>query len=173
LEIMPLHFQIFNLKTLLRGKRHGLAMPIFAPTSISRGTLDGHGHGSPSPLSAVFPVSLVLATPSSYPHSFVTDSASASVSARAASYDPAEGAQRQGAGAQDDPHAAPSSYIAHSAFGGIGAVLLLALKAGMPVREGGRDVRLLGGGVFEWGEWGFYFVCFYSSVLAFFFGVFF
>jgi hypothetical protein len=120
---------------------------LFAPSSISRATLDGHGHGhgSPSPLSAVFPASLLLSLPpSSSPPSSSADSASAA----------SQAAQAQGAGAQpqDDPHAAPSSYITHGALGGIGAVLLRALKAGMPVWERGGDVRLLGGEfVFEWG----------------------
>ncbi|KAJ7168564.1 hypothetical protein C8R46DRAFT_1217962 [Mycena filopes] len=51
-----------------------------------------------------------------------------------------------------DPDAAPTSYITHSALGGVGAVLLRALRAGMPVWERGGDVRLLGGEfVFEVG----------------------
>ncbi len=62
--------------------------------------------------------------------------------------------------ARKTTHADPSSYITHGALGGIGAVLLRALKAGMLVweRERGRDVRLLGllgEFVFEWGEWDF------------------
>jgi hypothetical protein len=119
------------------------ASPPFSPfSSISRGTT---GHGSPSPLSAVFPASLLFAHPadSSPPSSSVSDCASASACAHAASHPQpqlAEGAQ----GAQDD-HAAPSSYITRGALGGIGAVLLRALKARMPVWERGGDVRLLGG----------------------------
>jgi hypothetical protein len=53
--------------------------------------------------------------------------------------------------ARKTAHAAPSSYITHGALGGIGAVLLRALKAGMPVWERGGDVRMLGGSSFEWG----------------------
>ncbi|KAJ7158440.1 hypothetical protein C8R46DRAFT_1195021 [Mycena filopes] len=54
--------------------------------------------------------------------------------------------------ATSDPDAAPTSYITHSALGGVGAVLLRALRAGMPVWERGGDVRLLGGEfVFEVG----------------------
>ncbi|KAJ7804376.1 hypothetical protein B0H13DRAFT_630624 [Mycena leptocephala] len=50
---------------------------LFAPSSISRGTLDGHGHGSPSPLSAVFPTSLLFApTSTSSPPSSSADSRS-------------------------------------------------------------------------------------------------
>jgi hypothetical protein len=49
--------------------------------------------------------------------------------------------------ARKTTHAAPSSYIMHGALGGIGAVLLRALKVRMPVWERGGDVRLLGGGV--------------------------
>ncbi|KAJ7081800.1 hypothetical protein B0H15DRAFT_932805 [Mycena belliarum] len=51
-----------------------------------------------------------------------------------------------------DPHAAPESYVAHRTLAGVGAVLLRALRAGMPVWERGGDVRLLGGEfVFEVG----------------------
>ncbi|KAJ7909214.1 hypothetical protein B0H13DRAFT_1877965 [Mycena leptocephala] len=101
-----------------------LATLIFAP---ARGTLDGHGHGSPSPLSAVFPASLVLANPpSSSPPSSSADSASASAHA---TQDPLAPSQ-QGAGAQDDPHA-------HH--------VRIVLKAGCRREKEGGDVRLLGG----------------------------
>ncbi|KAJ7193960.1 hypothetical protein GGX14DRAFT_477066 [Mycena pura] len=44
-----------------------------------------------------------------------------------------------------DPHAAPASYITHGTVSGIGAVLLRALRAGLPVWERGGDIRVLGG----------------------------
>ncbi|KAJ6507799.1 hypothetical protein C8R47DRAFT_58574 [Mycena vitilis] len=51
-----------------------------------------------------------------------------------------------------DPHASPASYVTHGVLSGIGAVVMRALRAGMPVWERGGDVRLLGGEfVFEWG----------------------
>ncbi|KAJ7240776.1 hypothetical protein C8J57DRAFT_1245211 [Mycena rebaudengoi] len=50
-----------------------------------------------------------------------------------------------------DPLAAPASYITHSSLSGVGAVLLRALRSGMPVWARGGDIRLLGGEfVFEW-----------------------
>ncbi|KAJ7145117.1 hypothetical protein C8R43DRAFT_1012857, partial [Mycena crocata] len=48
-------------------------------------------------------------------------------------------------GQDADPHAAPASYIAHGVLAGVGAVVLRALRAGMPVWERGGDIRLLGG----------------------------
>ncbi|KAF7374490.1 hypothetical protein MSAN_00333400 [Mycena sanguinolenta] len=54
--------------------------------------------------------------------------------------------------AHDDPHAAPASYVTHGIVSGIGAVLLRALRTGMPVWERGGDIKLLGGEfVFECG----------------------
>jgi hypothetical protein len=54
----------------------------------------------------------------------------------------------------DDPHAAPATYVRHGMVSGIGAVLLRALRAGLPVWERGGDVRLLGGEfVFEAERW--------------------
>ncbi|KAJ7205338.1 hypothetical protein B0H12DRAFT_457222 [Mycena haematopus] len=44
-----------------------------------------------------------------------------------------------------DTHAAPASYVTHGTMSGIRAVLLRALRAGMPVWERGGDIRLLGG----------------------------
>ncbi|KAF7336915.1 hypothetical protein MVEN_02127800 [Mycena venus] len=56
-------------------------------------------------------------------------------------------------GGHDDSHAAPASYVTHGTVSGVGAVLLRALRAGMPVWERGGDVGLLGGEfVFEVGS---------------------
>ncbi|KAJ7812586.1 hypothetical protein B0H14DRAFT_3752399 [Mycena olivaceomarginata] len=53
----------------------------------------------------------------------------------------------------EDPHAALATYVRHGMVSGIGAVLLRALRAGLPVWERGGDVRLLGGEfVFEAGR---------------------
>ncbi|KAJ7442445.1 hypothetical protein FB451DRAFT_1414161 [Mycena latifolia] len=49
--------------------------------------------------------------------------------------------------APSDPHAAPHSYVAHRTLAGVGAVLLRALRAGMPLWERGGDIGVLGG---EW-----------------------
>jgi hypothetical protein len=103
---------------------------LFAPSSISRGTLDGHGHGSPSPLSAVFPTSLLFApTSTSSPPSSSADSAHTTSQVQPSSSShlfirtstsraPPRGSTRR-------------PVIVHHAR--IGAVLLRALKSGMPV----------------------------------------
>ncbi|KAF8176611.1 hypothetical protein K438DRAFT_1846481 [Mycena galopus ATCC 62051] len=73
-------------------------------------------------------------------------------SAETGSESPASGHADEHADEHDDPHAAPGSYVTHGTVSGIGAVLLRALRAGMPVWERGGDIRLLGGEfVFEWG----------------------
>ncbi|KAK7016366.1 hypothetical protein R3P38DRAFT_2994550 [Favolaschia claudopus] len=46
---------------------------------------------------------------------------------------------------QNDLHAEPASYVTHGIVSGLGAVILRALRAGMPMWGRGGDVRLLGG----------------------------
>jgi hypothetical protein len=135
----------------------------FSPFScISRGTT---GYG-PRVALAVFPPSLLFAGPanSSSPSSSA-DSASISQGPRQL----AEGAQGQGAGAQD-PHAALSSYITHGALGGIGA----RAEGGDVGVGAGWGCEALGGSLcLRGGEWGFlisFFLSFCSShLLSFFF----
>ncbi|KAJ7916975.1 hypothetical protein B0H13DRAFT_2269646 [Mycena leptocephala] len=120
---MPVFAPPVKARTRRKEVAAAASPPFSSFSSISRGTT---GHGSPSPLSAVFLASLVPTSASSAPHSSSADSAH---TASRAQPQLAEGAQGQAAGApQEDPHAAPSSYITHAAP--IDAVLLRGRRCG-------------------------------------------
>ncbi|KAJ6561949.1 hypothetical protein B0H19DRAFT_90505 [Mycena capillaripes] len=92
------------------------------------------GEGSPSPLSAAFPASLGLALAAS---TSPTTSPSTPTTVARDQDTPASPTSSPSNNSTPDPHAAPATYITHGALSGVGAVLLRALRAGMPVWERG------------------------------------